>query len=440
MIYQRVRGRIGGRVMSGLNGQHSGRAGMLSGVAAAIAGMTLNWASSPGNLLPSGFSLTRASDGTYFDSAGLLQTAGANVARFSYNPLTLALKGLMVEQAATNLRLRSNAFSTAPWDTSNIDAIAQNATGPLGANTAWTLTDSNAGAYRYIQAAFSSVVTPGSTYTDWILVGKTTGTPGNFPGIEIQSIIDSSCIVQTTTGTLTVLSAGATWAIYNYSPDFWLVAATYVAGLTSSNIVLFPALSSNGTTASTAATGSAVFSLATTELGTAPTSYIATGAASATRNADVLTAPTSGLLVNGQGLAAIGGELIAPGPVVGGSFTYLSTYTAGGEGVPIYQDVNGMAIYDGTAVRNWNATSVLTAPTVGSTFSIATTWGGSSCNGAYNGTLGTLQTFDGSMNLATTMRIGNSVGGLNEPISMYLKALRLGVQAVNNSRLANPFA
>jgi len=61
MIYQRVRGRIGGRVMSGLNGQHSGRAGMLSGVAAAIAGMTLNWASSPGNLLPPGFSLTRAS-------------------------------------------------------------------------------------------------------------------------------------------------------------------------------------------------------------------------------------------------------------------------------------------------------------------------------------------------------------------------------------------
>ncbi len=425
--------------MSGLNGQHSGRAGMLSGVAAAIAGMTVNWASSPGNLLPPGFTLTRSgTNATYFDSAGLLQTASTDVARgtYRYNGSAWVFDGTMIEAAATNLRLRSNALSTAPWDVTNIDGIVQNVTGPLGANTAWTLTDSNAGAYRYIQAGFSSVVSSGSTYTDWILVGKTTGTPGNFPGIEVQSVIDSSVIIQTTTGTITQLSAGATWAIYNYSQDFWLVSATYVAGLTTSNIVLFPALSSNGTTASTAATGSAVFSLATTEAGSYPTSYIATGAASATRNADVVTAPTSGLLVNGQGFSAMKFRAIAPN--TGAQAVHLSTYAGGTEGIPMYRTTTDrLFMYDGTNTPDIAAL----VETAGSIYSIATTWGGSAANGAINGVVGTPGTFDGSMGFGATIRIAdNPAGGPTQPISMVLQSMRLGVQTVNNSRLANPFA
>lgn len=54
-------------------------------------------------VLPAGATLTRASDnGTYFDSALVLQTAAANVARFTYNPSTGALRGLLVEPARTN--------------------------------------------------------------------------------------------------------------------------------------------------------------------------------------------------------------------------------------------------------------------------------------------------------------------------------------------------
>ena len=55
---------------------------------------------------------TRASTATYFDAAGVLQTAAANAPRWDYDPITHALNGLLLEQAGTNLLLNSATLST----------------------------------------------------------------------------------------------------------------------------------------------------------------------------------------------------------------------------------------------------------------------------------------------------------------------------------------
>ena len=55
---------------------------------------------------------TRASTGTYFNSAGVLTSAAINEARFDYNPTTLVALGLMVETSRTNLVLNSDALIT----------------------------------------------------------------------------------------------------------------------------------------------------------------------------------------------------------------------------------------------------------------------------------------------------------------------------------------
>ena len=55
----------------------------------------------PGTLDPL-LTFTRASTGTYFDSTGTMQTAAINQPRWDYDPITLALRGLLLEDARTN--------------------------------------------------------------------------------------------------------------------------------------------------------------------------------------------------------------------------------------------------------------------------------------------------------------------------------------------------
>ncbi|MCK7581015.1 MAG: hypothetical protein MZV65_38955 [Chromatiales bacterium] len=50
---------------------------------------------------------TRASNATYFDAKGVMQTAGSNVPRLDFDPVTGVCRGLLIEEARTNLFLNS---------------------------------------------------------------------------------------------------------------------------------------------------------------------------------------------------------------------------------------------------------------------------------------------------------------------------------------------
>jgi len=67
----------------------------------------------PGTLNPA-ITFTRASTATYFDAAGVMQTAAVNAPRWDYDPATLQLRGLLLEDQRTNGTRNSTMVGAVP--------------------------------------------------------------------------------------------------------------------------------------------------------------------------------------------------------------------------------------------------------------------------------------------------------------------------------------
>jgi hypothetical protein len=106
---------------------------------------------------------TRATTGTFVDSAGVLQTAAIDAPRFDYNPTTLAPLGFLVEEARTNSISNNTMVGAAAgtpgtlptnWGTfTNITGLTQTVVG--------TGTESG---ITYIDVRLFGVVTAGTIY------------------------------------------------------------------------------------------------------------------------------------------------------------------------------------------------------------------------------------------------------------------------------------
>ena len=75
-------------------------------------GLTADLSFMTAGTLPPGVVFTRASPATYIDATGTRQTAATNAPRWTYDPVTLALRGLLMETAKTNLLLNSATLGT----------------------------------------------------------------------------------------------------------------------------------------------------------------------------------------------------------------------------------------------------------------------------------------------------------------------------------------
>ena len=116
---------------------------------------------------------TRASSGTYVGRDGLIKTAGVNEARFDHNPTTGESLGLLVEEARTNLVLRSEELSTSPWTAANVTRTNNFAAAPNGSVTATKLeaTTSDGIVYQSVSVSTST------NYTFSIWLRADTATP-----------------------------------------------------------------------------------------------------------------------------------------------------------------------------------------------------------------------------------------------------------------------
>jgi hypothetical protein len=98
---------------------------------------------------------TRASDGTFVGSNGLIQTAGTNVPRFTHDPVTLESLGLLVEEQRTNLLLHNRTLTNAAWVATNI-TTAKDQTGADGVSNSASSITASAGNGTILQTITSA--------------------------------------------------------------------------------------------------------------------------------------------------------------------------------------------------------------------------------------------------------------------------------------------
>ena len=248
---------------------------------------TLDLAFAATKALDPRITFTRASTGTYVGSNGTLRTAGINEARFDHSPLTLESLGLLVEEARTNLLLRSEEFDNASWTKTRSSVTANAITAPDRTLTGDKLIDStDASASHFISQSISFV--SGTTYTvsifakqdeiRYLRLGFNT-TPFGTTQIVFFDLLNGVISSNPNALAASITDAGNGW---------WRLAVTATATATASDLILI-SLSLNGTSISFTGTGASGLYIwgAQLEAGAFPTSYIPTVAATVTRAADV---------------------------------------------------------------------------------------------------------------------------------------------------------
>jgi len=244
---------------------------------------------------------TRASTATFVGSDGLIQSAAINAARFDHDPITLACKGLLIEESRTNLVYNSNALTSAGWLLTNVTGASSD-TAPDG-SPAFEITETIALAAHNIGnqggvATNSTSVTSGVAYTlscfikkstgsvDWV---QLTGGGAGFGNSQYANFNISTGVV----GNFAGLTSGTVPRIEQF-PNGWFrcsIVVTATASVGSNNLFLSGIDNTNGTTRLPSYLGSVTnkvkAAMAQAEVGAFPTSYIPTTTGSVVRSADV---------------------------------------------------------------------------------------------------------------------------------------------------------
>lgn len=122
---------------------------------------------------------TRASSGRFVGSDGLIQSAANNEPRFDHDPITLACKGLLIEESRTNQCYNSNLLTTASWPLTGA-TITTTDTAPDG-SAAFEVTETAATSGHNIASTGGATSTPatsitsGVTYTLSVFAKKSVG-------------------------------------------------------------------------------------------------------------------------------------------------------------------------------------------------------------------------------------------------------------------------
>jgi hypothetical protein len=231
---------------------------------------------------------------TYVDSFGYITAATDNQPRFDYNPVTLACKGLLIEESRSNLCLQSQNFATT-WILTSITVPASSLTSPANDLTAFKYTPNNGATISntILRQDFTKAASA-TTYTLSVyakqdgfnrvsLLVRDGATSANFATVIISLVNGSVVTAANAGGTFTSASSTVT----NAGNSWYRVTLTYTSG-TETNYRVYLSCRDSSATIGDGTKGISMWG-AQLEVAAFATSYIPTTTTALTRNADVAT-------------------------------------------------------------------------------------------------------------------------------------------------------
>ena len=337
--------------------------------------------------------------------------------RIDYDPNTLAVKGLLIEEARTNLVIQSGDLTAAAW-TKFQTTLSTDGTLFLNGSSAQKVTPaSGAGKTPQVYSTSAVTVTASTTYTSsWFV--KAGGT--NYVAITMSyavgnyaaAVFDLSSQSNTAASQTSSLTATLNGTKQTYLGGGWFrVSIISTSSPTSVFLWISPALAATGQSFDTTGNLSGTFAGTETfyaaapqlELGSFATSYIPTAASSVTRAADVVQ-------FTGPALTALQGS--AGSALVQMADVYANTAA----GTVVVLGGNDSTAYplglSNAAARTYNGSTALNAAnsmTLTSPFRVGIAWGASSRSLVGNG--GTVATDAGGNWSGQTAYYLGSYGG-----------------------------
>lgn len=233
--------------------------------------------------------VTRAlNTATAINSSGYIQVVNANLPRFDFNPITLACRGLLIEESRANLLLQSADFSSASWIKNNGAITPDATTSPDGTSNADAFIENTTPSVTHDLSQAQNVTT-GTAYTATVYI-KPIGSRSIMLILsgaafsESRTWFNLSTLVPTTTfGSVTAASVAAV------GNGWYRCTVTQTSIATASATVAYRLW--NGSAASYTGDGTSgiYYYGSQLEAGAFATSYIPTTTTSLTRNADVVS-------------------------------------------------------------------------------------------------------------------------------------------------------
>jgi hypothetical protein len=229
-------------------------------------------------------SCSRASTGYYTKADGTLQSFSSNTLRYGTN-------GLLVEEARTNLKVRSQEFDSGSWNTGGGRSVtADTVVAPDGTTTADLVTATATGTAGYLSQGTSVATT--TAYVDsvfgkqgtkkWLNLTVYDGTNGNRYWFDLNAgVVGSTALVGTGLTSVTAEIVAHVNGWYRCIVKFTTKAV--------SSVTNFYAFCDGDASLTLTNGGTGSLWGAQLEAGTSVSSYIPTAAVSASRAADVVT-------------------------------------------------------------------------------------------------------------------------------------------------------